>query len=539
MDVYLENEIKEKTLLAKNTIDFIDVQISGVADSLNFIETRLQNFRSANRTYDIGTEGNSVFRDLSSLEKELGQEVFKLDYFRNLEKYLLNEDYNEIIMPSGMGIDDPILNRLINDLITLQSEKSQLLAVQTEASPTVVEITRKIRNVNVSLREILKNLTDNLSFNIRELESRLRKLEADFSKLPVTEQNLLRIQRKFTLNENIYNFLLQRRAESAISMASNSPGNKIIEYAFPNFQPLGMKSLTNYVLALFAGFLLPLSLIVMFNLLNLKITDPGMAEELLRVPTLARIGHNRHKSDVLVLKEANTAASEAFRSLRTNIYLIVPRDRKITIAVTSSISGEGKSFIALNLASSYSLNGKKTLLIDCDLHKPKVYKDFQLSHNKGLSTYLSSKDGSPSELVQKTPFDNLDILKAGPIPPNPGELILKSKFKDLLEELKAAYEIIILDTPPVGLVSETLELMHYVDLCLYAFRYKYSNMSMLTDLNNLHTKKGLDNIYAVFNDVENKKLSYGGYGYGYYKEDHKKSFFLKKLLGLNRGRAAM
>ncbi|WP_158859258.1 GumC family protein [Lunatibacter salilacus] len=539
MEAYLEDELKQKSYLAKSTIDFIDAQISGVSDSLSFIETSLQNFRSSNKTYDIETEGISAFKGISDLEKELGQEKFKRDYYKNLENYLLNEEYNEIIMPSGIGIEDPILNKLIQDLIRFQTEKSRLLATQTEASLYVLDISKKIREITISVREVLKNLNNNINFSIKEQETRLKKLEAEFSKLPVTEQNLLRIQRKFTLNENIYNFLLQRRAESAISLSNSSTGNKIIEYAIPEFLPLGMKSLTNLVLALAAGFLLPLCVIVLINMLNLKISDLEEAEEVLQVPTLSRIGQNRSNSDIVVLNQINSATSEAFRSLRTNIYLLIPREQKITIAVTSSISGEGKSFCALNLASSYSLNGKKTLLIDCDLHKPKPYKEFKLTHNNGLSTYLSSQEKSAANLIQSTPYENLDVLKAGPIPPNPGELILKSQFRDLLDEFKLKYDVIILDTPPVGLVSETLELIRYVDICLYMFRYKFSTFSMLKDLNNLKNKKGIQNLYAIFNDVENKNLNYGGYGYGYYTEDHKNSFFLKKIIRSIRGRAAM
>src|SRR5690606_2363515 len=369
MEVYLDNELAEKTRVASNTVDFIDSQISGVADSLNYTSTDLQNYRASNRTYNIGSEGNTIFAQLSELEKELSQENYKREYYRKLQEYLVREEYEEILVPSGLGIDDPILNSLIENLIALQSERSRYLSTQTEASPTVMEVSRKIKDLNASIKEVLINVTQNGNFVISDLESRIAETEAEFSRLPTTEQNLLRFQRKFDLNENIYTFLLQRRAESAITMASNTVSNKVVEYANLNFNPLPLQYITNYVLALIFGFAFPVVIIVMLNIFNTRIKDLKDAEKELAVPNLTYIGRKKLKSNTVVLNEPRAAVSEAFRSLRTNIYFITPRDKQTTIAITSSISGEGKSFCALNLASAYSLNGKKTVLIDCDLHK--------------------------------------------------------------------------------------------------------------------------------------------------------------------------
>lgn len=539
MEVHLENELEEKNALASKTVDFIDAQVSGVADSLNFIEHNLENFRSNNRTYNIGEEGNTIFNQLSELERTLSQEQFKRDYYQNLENYLVREEYNEILMPSGLGIEDPILNTLLQNLILLQSEKSRFLATQTDAHPAVKEVTRKITDLNSSIREVLNNVNRNVNFSINDLKERISKIESEFRQLPATEQNLLRIQRKFTLNENIYTFLLQRRAESAIAMASNTASNKIIEFATPNYQPLSLNKNINYAVALVAGVSVPFFLLLFFNLFNVKIKEVRETEEKLSVPTLTHIGHNSLRSELVVLKESKAGITEAFRTLRTNIYFITPKNQKVTIAVTSSISGEGKSFCGVNLAAAYSLNGKKTLLIDCDLHKPKDYKAFNLSHSKGLSTYLSSQSNAIFSLIQKTAYENLEILRAGPIPPNPGELLLKDRFEIMLTELKQMYDIIILDTPPVGLVSETRELMRLSDLTLYVIRYNVSNKSVIHDINYLRKKMGMQNLYTVFNDVEEKELNYGGYGYGYYTDDHKKRSFFKKVFGFGGGRAAM
>jgi len=537
MEIYLDNELKEKTRVASSTVDFIDSQISGVADSLNYTSTDLQNYRASNKTYNIGTEGATIYTDLSLLEKTLAQEKYKKEYYHKLQEYLVREEYGEILVPSGLGIDDPILNSLIENLIALQSEKSRYLATQTVASPTVMEVSRKIKDLNASIKEILINVTENVNFVIRDLESRIAKTETEFSRLPTTEQNLLRFQRKFDLNETIYTFLLQRRAESAIAMASNTASNKIVEYATLNDLPIKTTYITNYIMGLALGFGLPVAIIAFIHLFNVRIVDIKEAEKELKVVTLTHIGRNKLKTDLVVLKEPKLAVTEAFRSLRTNIYFISPQEKQAAIAVTSNISGEGKSFCALNLASAYSLNGKRTILIDCDLHKKKQYAGLELENKTGLSSFLSNQISDSSSIIQRTPYENLDMIVSGPIPPNPGELLLNGRFDILIKELRSKYDVVIMDTPPIGLVSESLELVRHSDLTLYVMRYGYSTQAAIDFVNNLKVQKGVKNIYTVFNDVPKKDLHYGGRGYGYYQDE--KRPFLKRLFSENRGKAAI
>src|SRR5690606_26507473 len=340
---------------------------------------------------------------------------------------------------------------------------------------------------------VLRNVNQNAGFVIEDLERQMAKLEAEFSRLPTTEQNLLRIQRKFDLNENIYTFLLQRRAESAITMASNTVSNKIVEYTGLNFKPLQMKYITNYVLALIFGFSFPVAIIVFINVFNTRIKDLKEAEKDLAVPNLTYIGRKKMKSNTVVLKEPRSSLTEAFRSLRTNIYFITPKDKQTTIAITSSISGEGKSFCALNLASAYSLNGKKTVLIDCDLHKNNDWKELDIDNKVGLSSYLNKETGALS-IIQATPYPNLSIITGGEMPSNPGEMLLNGRIELLIKELRNNFDTIILDTPPIGLVSESLGLIHLADLTLFVVRYNYSKKSVIHYINELKNKKGIKNI---------------------------------------------
>lgn len=538
MEAYLENELNQKNKTASNTINFIDDQMSGLADSLDFIENRLEIFRSANRIYDISSEGSTVFGRLSQLDNELAQEKLKREYYRNLQNYLVKEDYNEIIVPSGLGIDDPILNNLIKNLLELQNQKASLLTTQKEASPAVREVNRKLEDLNNSIRELLVNVDQNAAFLIRDLERRIGQIDLEFSKLPAKEQNLLRIQRDFNFSENIYSFLAQKRAEAAITKASNTPSNKIIEYA----RGVGMiepQTKKNYTFAIALALLVPVLVVLAKVYLTDKVKDIKELERKLKIPILASVAFKKLYSDLIVFNDKNSGITEAFRSLRANMNFVLPKDQSAVILITSNSSGEGKTFCSINLASVYSLSGKKTLLIGTDLRKPKIAKDFNLKNDRGLSNYLSGQQTEVKQLIYSTDFDNLDILLSGPVPPNPSELIGNGKLEVLIQELKQVYDIIILDTPPIGLVSETLELFPLADVSFFVVRYDYTLKSGIEHINQVKEHQKLAQAYVIFNSVDEKEMQYNygygyGYGYGYYGEEEKGGVLgrlKKRLLG--------
>lgn len=526
MKSVLDMELEQKNISASKTVDFIDSQVAGVADSLRFFENQLQNFRSDNKIYNLSSESSSVYERLIEFENQLTQERFKRNYYQNLKDYLTSENYTEVIVPSGIGIEDPFLNGLIKNLLELQTEKSRMLATQTDASPAVKEVNRKIVDLNKSIIENLENVDINSKSLMSDIQSRITEIESSFKSLPETEQNLIRIQREFSLSENIYNYLMERRAEAAISKASNEANNKIVEPARGGMQ-ISPTPIKNYLFALLAGLFFPVSVIVTRELFRTKIEDTQFFESKLKIPMLGTILKNKSDSDLVVFDSKKSGISESFRSLRANMKFVLPKDRQLTFLVTSTISGEGKTFCAMNLAAAYSLTGKKTILVGCDMRKPKIFTSFGLTNEVGLSSYLSGQVESWEEIISKTKYSNLDIIVSGPIPPNPAELMFADGFEVMISNLKKLYDVVILDTPPVGLVSETLDLMGMVDCSLFIFRQNYSQRSFVDAVNGLKTNKGLKNIFAVFNGVESEKVTYGygysyGYGYGYYDDDKKK-----------------
>mgnify|MGYP001209110198 CR=1 FL=1 len=532
METYLELELQKKNEIANRTISFIDSQVAGVADSLSFFENQMQSFRASNQIFDLSSESSAVFTQLTEIDNQLANEKLKQRYYQSLEDYLVRENYDEIVVPSGLGIDDPYLNGLIENLLAVQVDRSRLRATQTELSPQVKEANKKLADLNKSISEILGNVDKNNQMVIMDLESRKKKIEGSFRSLPQAEQNLIRLQRQATLNENIYNYLSEKRAESAISKASNTPSNKIIEYAKASGLQVSPTPSRNYMMAFFVGLFLPIFILLIREILRTKIEEPRFLERKLKIPLLSTILSNKTNDNLVVFNAGRSGIAEGFRSLRSNIRFLVPKEKQLTLMLTSTISGEGKTFCALNLASVYSLTGKKTVLIGCDMRKPKIFTEFKLKNDIGLSNYLSGIEEDYSKIIKPSGFDNLDIILSGPIPPNPSELLFSSSFEKLVQKLKNDYDVIILDTPPVGMVSETLDLLTLVDLTLFVFRHNYSEKVFIESLNLLKEQKGIKNIYAVFNGMDADKVSYGGYGYaygygyGYYEDEKKKSNFL-------------
>ncbi|MHA7129384.1 GumC family protein [Algoriphagus namhaensis] len=527
MKTFLEIELDQKNQSASKTVNFIDSQVAGVSDSLRFFENQLQNFRSANKTYDLNSESASVYERLMSYENQRTQETFKRNYYDNLETYLTQGEYQNIIAPSGIGIEDPFLNGLITGLMELQAEKSRMLAVQTEAAPAVIEVNRKIKDLNRSILENLANIKKNSISLLNDLSEEIAEIEKSFTSLPETEQQLIRLQREFSLSENLYNYLMERRAEAAISKASNDANNKIVEPASPGYQ-ISPTPIKNYLIAIILGLFFPVAFISVRELFKTKIDDVQYIENKLKIPLLGTILLNKKsKSPLVVLEQKKSGISESFRSLRANMKFVLSKDKQLTFLVTSTISGEGKTFCAMNLAAAYSLTGKKTVLVGCDMRKPKIFESFEMNNEIGLSTYLSGQEKDWQKIVFPTKHDNLSVIVSGPTPPNPAELLFDSSFATLLSTLKENYDIVVLDTPPLGLVSETLDLLTLVDCSLFVFRQNYSQRSFVDAVNGLKTNKGIKNIFALFNGVESNKVAYGygysyGYGYGYYEDEKKK-----------------
>ncbi|HSV88410.1 MAG TPA: polysaccharide biosynthesis tyrosine autokinase [Bacteroidales bacterium] len=527
---FVEAGLREKNQTALNTINFIDEQILVTTDSLRIAETNLLSFRRDNQLVDISLMANQLLNELQALDQQKAVEEIKQQYYNYLITYLeRDESFEEVFGPSALGIEDRLLNELINELSRLYSERARLLLTTTERSPLVQATNMQISKSRSTLKENIRSMQSASNILLSDVNRRIVQIERRISDLPQTERELLNIQRRFNLNDATYTFLLEKRAEAGIAMASNVPDNQVIDSA--RFDSIvAPKSTRNYAIALMLGFFIPLAFIILKDFFNTKILDKREVTDKLSFPLVGIIPHDELASkagdtDLIVFENPRSHLVEAFRSLRTNLQFIVPNESSKVIVVTSSASYEGKSFTALNLACVFALSGKKTVLVVADLRKPKTWKELNLVKEPGLSNYLIGK-ATYKEILQCPIKDEpLWVVSSGPAPPNPTELLENERMSQLLIELRKEFDNIIIDTPPVGMVSDATALMKLADTTLYIIRQRLTERAALDFINDFSEKTGIKNICLELNDMEASRLDprfgYGyGYGYGYQKNEN-------------------
>jgi capsular exopolysaccharide synthesis family protein len=550
MDSYIEYSLKEKNQMTENTLRFLDEQLQFVEDSLKTVERKILNFKVQNKLLDVNSEFGGVLSNIQGLEDQIQAIDFELQYYKSLQTYLeeKGKDYSDILAPSLVGINDGLLNSLINNLITISLERRKLLAQVNENHPSAKEYDEQITKLRENIFENIDNLVKNTVDRKQRAIAMLGDEDMEFSKLPQAEADFMALNREFKLRENLYNYLLEKRAEAGIAKASNISDNSILDYArrgdliFP-------KKAQNYGLAFGLGLFIPLALLLLYHYLNNKIVDQVQLKNVLRIPLLGTIGHSTKDTNMLVMDHPKSMVSESFRSLRSALFYLASEKRCKKILVTSSVSGEGKTFVSINLASAIALSGKKTLLIGLDLRRPKISEYLGVASSTGLSNFLVDK-AEREEIIVKTPYENLYVVPSGPIPPNPAELLLKQKMEDFLNSLDEEFDVVVMDTPPIGLVSETMDLMKFSDVNLYIVRQDYTHKRYLLMINDLYANDQVDQIYAVFNGMKAglDVYDFGGYNYGYgynysymrkneytgtyydQEEPKKKSEWLEKLL---------
>ncbi|SFO47513.1 protein involved in gliding motility EpsB [Algoriphagus ornithinivorans] len=517
MEAYMEYSLKAKNQMTENTLNFLDEQLYVVEDSLKKVEQKILNFKVRNKLLDINSEFGGVLGNIQNLEVQIQSVDFELQYYMALQNYLIEKgkDYSDILAPSLIGIQDGILNSLINNLITISLNRRKLLASVNENHPNVQELDEQITKIRENIFENIKNLVENTKEKKARLVATLGKEDIEFSKLPQAESDFMALNREFKLRENLYNYLLEKRAEAGIAKASNISDNSILDYARRGNLIFPKKS-QNYGLAFGLGLFIPLGFLLLYHYLNNKIVDQIQLKNVLRIPLLGTIGYSTKDTNLLVQEHPKSMVSESFRSLRSALFYIASERKCKRILVTSSVSGEGKTFVSINLASAIALSGKKTLLIGLDLRRPKISEYLGVHNQTGLSNYLVDK-AEKDEIIVQTKYENLYVVPSGPIPPNPAELLLKEKMTEFLNSLESDFDVVVMDTPPIGLVSETMDLLRFSDVNLYIVRQDYTNKKYLLMINDLYANDQVDNIYAVFNGMKAglDVYDFGGYNYGY------------------------
>ncbi|WP_029272067.1 polysaccharide biosynthesis tyrosine autokinase [Flavobacterium sp. KJJ] len=533
-------QLDGKNQFATNTIAFIDSTLVAMESELKQTGNELKSFTKNKNIYEIEGGGAKVSDKIMDFDLEKDQVSRKIAYYNSLKAYLNNSvDYSRLPAPSVAGIEDPNIIASISKLIALSTQRSEM-AYAVKSDKIFKDFDNQIQAVKNVLQENIASAKASLLYDLSMVNAKIGQAESTVKRLPEEQQELLKIKRKYDLNDNIYTEFLQKRNEAEIVKASNLSDIHFIDPAKDIGGGLiGPKTSVNYILALFLGFLIPLLFVFGIFFINNSIQNADDISKLTQIPLIGVIGVNKGGVNLAVFDKPKSALSEAFRTIRSSLQFLYKKQQvsgSKTLMITSSISGEGKTFCSINIATVFALSEKKTVIIGLDLRKPRLADEFNLINHKGVVNYLI-KQNTLAEITNSTPIPNLDVILSGPIPPNPSELILSDAMKELIDELKEKYDYIILDTPPVGLVSDALELAQYADVTLYIVRQNYTKKEMITLLNTRIKRGELSNASIVLNGYENK-AKYGsayGYGYGYgayangYHEEDKKTGFLESI----------
>lgn len=518
IEKYQEYDIEKKNKMATMALKFLDSQIRFMGDSLNLLEDKVENFKRRNIITNLGTETNRLYLKVQGLEEQRFNFRLKENYYNYIVSLLANEKYDGIFTPSSVGVSDNVVSSLITSLIEARAKLNRYQGIENRAdNPLYQETQMRIRQIKDDILKTIDNTRKTENINIKFINEQIALVEKEISKLPGSERELIDIQRDYSIKEQLYVFLLQKRTEAGLSKASTTSDIVVVNPPL-SAGPVSPKVKQNYLFALALGLLLPLLCFVIAEVLNDKIQSKEDIEKITDAPMIGGIGHNPSGHNLITLNKPRSAIAESFRALRSNLnYFTGNRDR-LVFMVTSSIPGEGKSFTTLNLATVLAMAGKRTVVVGADLRRPKLYDDLGLNNDQGLSQYLSGMI-SLKEIVQTTAVENLYLIPGGPKPPNPSELLIRPLVEEFIATLRQQFDYIVIDTPPLSFVADAFVLSKFADHTLYVVRQNFTPREVLFSLNEFYQTGKLTKVSILFNDLRKSGLGYGygygGYGYGY------------------------
>jgi tyrosine-protein kinase Etk/Wzc len=533
MTEYQKAGLEEKKVAAEKAILFIDDQMDEVKDELGGVEKNLLGYREKNRVISPEQQSQQIFTTLSELEKEITKQSVQIQVLDNLIAYIndTRNPYRQV--GSTLGIDEPSLAIQMGEFNRLQVERETILKTTTRTNPMVVNLETSIEKLRLDILQNLRNVRQAYQLSVNNLAIRNREAGREVSQIPAKEKQLLDITRRQKILEELYSFLLQKKLETSIGSASTISNVKVIEPALASGVPFSPNRRGTYLTAFLVGLLIPSLIIFLKEYLNDKVKSRDDIIKATDAAIIGEVGHAEEKETLVVSRTSRRFIAEQFRIIRTNLQYILPKQEKAVILVTSSTSGEGKSFISTNVGAVLALTGKKTAILEFDIRKPKVMSTLGLPKKSGITNYIIGKSVFEDLPVSVPGHENLYVIPCGPIPPNPAELLLDERLEELMKRLKDEYDYLIIDTAPIGLVSDAVMLGKYADATLYIIRHNYTFKRQLHLLNETYTNKRLPKMSIVINDIKaeggyGRYYGYGGYGYSSYGQSYGSDYFEDK-----------
>jgi capsular exopolysaccharide synthesis family protein len=513
--IYLLQNLEQKNEVAENSIRFINEQLDNLQSSLQVSEGAMTNFRQENKFVDVNSYAGQLMGLVAGYDQQAMALRLRETYFDYLIGYIhQNIETGAVIAPTTMGINEPMLMGLVQQLNDLRIQRGEL----TEKNVYYAKYTKDIENVKTAIEEVVTSMRASLEIEKADLKRRMDEVERSIKQLPEKELQMVAIERNYRIDDNYYTFFLQKRAEAEIQKASNTPDNSIMDKARTTAVMNAKAKSKTTSTYLIIGFLIPMILIILSELLNNKIRSPKDVVKLKYFRLIGTLRHAKSQNPTLVRASPRSSYAEMLRAIRTRIEFVLKRKEKMVICVTSTESGDGKTFLSTNLAALYAMTGRKVLLIDLDLRKPNIHTKLGLENGEGISNYLIGDCEMEEAMVRNTPF-GFDFMRAGTIPPNPGELVHTDKLSQTLKDLREQYDYIVIDTSPIGLVPDAYAIIENSDMCLFVIRCMQTNKSFCKQTLEQMSEvvENPEQIQIVLSDIPTEgRHSYGsGYGYGY------------------------
>lgn len=527
IDVYNEEEIKDENKVLKNTLKFIDERVKSLVNELDSVEVGIQQFKSNNQiiSENAGASMSYTLGEIRSAFQQVSEYEVQKNLLTSLENFLVNEQAEYDLIPANLIAENPVLSGFVNQYNEKVLSYKQIVITASEINPVRIDLEKQLLDLRRLILETIRNLRKDLQIPINEIEKNIEELKSSIGSVPGIEKRLVERMRTQTIKENLFLYLLQKREETALSEAVTTAKTRTIDRARISYFPVYPKPRLIMMVSGLIGLIIPFLILALLSLLETKVDSEETIQQYTSIPILGKIPVNKSKEQIVVKYGSRSAINEMFRALRTNLNFISQNKEHKVIMATSSISGEGKTFVTLNLGIALALSGKKVITIGMDLRKPKLATYLNSAGSKGLTNYLIGQNSLEEITNQFDQTENLFYITSGPIPPNPAELLASDAMKQMMIRLAEEYDYVLLDTPPIGLVSDALLLRPYIDNILVVVRQNVTRKGMLKDMETMYQNKELEKASIVFNGVKRNRGRYG-YGGGYYY-GNKNSYYVE------------
>ena len=502
----------DKNIIATNTSNFINERLAIITDELFDVESNVENYKRAHSLTDLSSEAELYLKSADEYENKLTEYVIQLNMIKAVEAYVNNPKNEHNLIPTNIVTDDKSLPMAIQAYNTSVLDRMKLAKTAKEDNPVLILADEQIQALRSNVLASVSSVKSGLQIALNDLKRKDSQFSSKIKNVPTQERQFLEIKRQQEIKQSLYLLLFQKKEETAIKLASTAPAARTIDRAFASLLPVSPKRSVTYMLALIIGLLVPFVLIYVKDLINNKIEDTKEFQRLIKAPYLGNISTSR-ESDKVVVREGRTAPIvEMFRLVRTNLQFLIAGKKSPVILVTSTLGGEGKSFTSINLAMSFALMKKRVVLVGLDVRKPMLGEYLNLNKQIGATLFLSDKSYELKDIIQNSGLHQyLDVIPAGPIPPNPSELLMSNRLEEMFELLKDVYDYIIVDTAPIGVVSDTYLLNRIADNAIYVSRQDYTPKDATILINEIAAEKRLNGLGVILNGTPAST----GYGYSY------------------------